>query len=88
MDTGRVVEFDHPHNLLKNKDGFLYSMVKETGPDTADLLQAVATEVCCSTEILRLNRTYNLKRFDYFFQSFKNLQIKKESLITYIDDGV
>lgn len=55
MDAGRVVEFDHPHNLLKNKDGFLYSMVKETGPYTADSLHAVAAEVCyeicCPAEI-------------------------------------
>lgn len=45
LDAGTVVEFDHPHSLLKNKDGVFYSMVKETGPDTADLLHAVAAEV-------------------------------------------
>lgn len=45
MDTGRMVEFDHPHNLLKNQNGVLYSMVKETGPHSADSLHIVAAEV-------------------------------------------
>lgn len=45
MDAGTVVEFDHPYNLLKNKDGFLYKMVEQTGQTTADLLHSIAAEV-------------------------------------------
>lgn len=45
MDAGKMVEFDHPHNLLKNKDGFLYKMVDQTGKATAELLHSVAAEV-------------------------------------------
>lgn len=45
MDAGKMVEFDHPHNLLKNKDGFLYKMVDQTGKATAELLHNVAAEV-------------------------------------------
>lgn len=45
MDAGKMVEFDHPHNLLKNKDGFLYKMVEQTGPATADSLRSVAAKV-------------------------------------------
>lgn len=45
MDAGTMVEFDHPHNLLKNKDGFLHKMVEQTGPSTAVLLHKVAAEV-------------------------------------------
>jgi len=45
MDAGKMVEFDHPYNLLKNKDGFLYKMVDQTGKATADLLHSVAAEV-------------------------------------------
>ncbi|KAF0769822.1 putative multidrug resistance-associated protein lethal(2)03659 isoform X4 [Aphis craccivora] len=44
MDAGKMVEFDHPHNLLKNKDGFLYKMVDQTGKATAELLHSVAAE--------------------------------------------
>lgn len=44
IDAGRVAEFDHPHILLKN-NGVFHSMVKETGPDTADLLHSMAAEV-------------------------------------------
>ncbi|VVC46074.1 ABC transporter type 1, transmembrane domain,ABC transporter-like,P-loop containing nucleoside triphosphate [Cinara cedri] len=44
MDAGTMVEFDHPYNLLKNKDGFLYNMVQETGQSTAHWLQSVATK--------------------------------------------
>lgn len=45
MDAGTVVEFDHAYNLLKNEDGFLFKMVKQTGQATADLLHSVAAEV-------------------------------------------
>lgn len=45
MDSGEIVEFDHPYNLLKNKEGFLYKMVKETGQATTDTLHRIAAEV-------------------------------------------
>lgn len=45
MDAGTVVEFDHSYNLLKNKDGFLYKMVKQTGTITSKLLHNMAAEV-------------------------------------------
>ncbi|VVC32358.1 Hypothetical protein CINCED_3A013682 [Cinara cedri] len=64
MDAGTMVEFDHPYNLLKNKDGFLYKMVEQTGRVTADLLHSVAAE------------------------SFKTMQMTRESPIRLIDDDV
>jgi ATP-binding cassette subfamily C (CFTR/MRP) protein 4 len=45
MDAGAMVEFDHPHNLLKNKDGFLFKMVEQTGQATANMLHRIANEV-------------------------------------------
>jgi len=45
MDAGTVVEFDHPHNLLKNKDGFLYKMVEQTGIMNSELLHSMASKV-------------------------------------------
>jgi ATP-binding cassette subfamily C (CFTR/MRP) protein 4 len=45
MDAGKMVEFDHPHILLKIKDGFLYKMVEKTGRDTANFLHSIAAEV-------------------------------------------
>jgi len=45
MEAGAVVEFDHPHVLLKNEDGHLYKMVKQTGPVNANLLRGIAAEV-------------------------------------------
>lgn len=45
MDAGKMVEFDHPHNLLKDKNGYLYKMVEQTGPNTAELLHSAALEV-------------------------------------------
>lgn len=47
MDAGSVVEFDHPYNLLKNKNGFFYKMVEKTGQTSAGLLKSVAAEVMC-----------------------------------------
>lgn len=45
LDAGKIVEFDHPYNLLSDKNGFLHSMVDQTGPVSADLLHKVAAEV-------------------------------------------
>jgi len=47
MDNGSVVEFDHPHNLLKNNNGFLYKMVQKTGDKNAEFLHNVTSEVVC-----------------------------------------
>lgn len=45
MDAGVVVEYDHPHNLLKNKFGHLHQMVEQTGQVSADLLHNIASNV-------------------------------------------
>jgi hypothetical protein len=39
-------EFDHPHVLLKNENGYLYRMVQQTGHSMAESLLRVAQEVC------------------------------------------
>ncbi|VVC32376.1 ABC transporter type 1, transmembrane domain,ABC transporter-like,P-loop containing nucleoside triphosphate [Cinara cedri] len=44
MDSGIMVEFDHPYILLKNRRGFLYKMVEQTGRTTADLLYSIAAK--------------------------------------------
>ncbi|KAJ8954540.1 hypothetical protein NQ318_000774 [Aromia moschata] len=31
VDAGRIVEFDSPENLLQNKEGFFYSLIKQDG---------------------------------------------------------
>lgn len=45
MDDGSMVEFDHPHILLQNKNGFLYKMVEQTGPLNGKVLHSMASEV-------------------------------------------
>jgi len=45
MDKGNIVEFDHPYNLLQNKEGVFYKMVEQTGPSTFEFLHRLATEV-------------------------------------------
>lgn len=52
MDEGIVVEFDHPHKLLKNKSGVLYKMVEQTGQDMANSLHYIADEVICLFDII------------------------------------
>lgn len=37
MDNGEMVEFDHPHVLLKNKDGYLTKLVNETSTLLVDM---------------------------------------------------
>lgn len=44
MDAGRVVEFDHPHLLLQNRETMFYKMVVETGAATALSLRAQAKQ--------------------------------------------
>ncbi|XP_076757725.1 putative multidrug resistance-associated protein lethal(2)03659 isoform X1 [Xylocopa sonorina] len=43
MDAGSAVEFDAPH-LLVQKNGYLNSMINETGPAMADALREIARE--------------------------------------------
>ncbi|KAF5287553.1 hypothetical protein FQA39_LY15882 [Lamprigera yunnana] len=44
MDTGRIVEFDHPHVLLQNENGVFYGMVEQTGSAMAETLTKVASD--------------------------------------------
>lgn len=42
MEAGEIVEFDHAHELLKSKDGYLRKLVDETGFSTAGQLMRMA----------------------------------------------
>lgn len=42
MDSGTLVEFDHPHILLQHPSGFLFKMVEQTGKQSAKLLHNIA----------------------------------------------
>ncbi|CAH1738398.1 unnamed protein product [Aphis gossypii] len=44
MNAGTVVEFDHPYILLKNKDGYFYKMIEQTGKNNAQSLKNLAYE--------------------------------------------
>ncbi|XP_067011704.2 probable multidrug resistance-associated protein lethal(2)03659 [Anabrus simplex] len=44
MDSGRMVEFDHPHILLQNSEGYFYKMVQETGKHMVEQLTKIAQE--------------------------------------------
>ncbi|VVC32361.1 ABC transporter type 1, transmembrane domain,ABC transporter-like,P-loop containing nucleoside triphosphate [Cinara cedri] len=55
MDTGTMVEFDHPYNLLRNKNGYLYKMVEQTGRATADWLHSIAEEILSARGTYRFN---------------------------------
>lgn len=50
MDAGCLVEFDHPHILLKNKSGFLFNMVEKTGKANAEALHRIAAD--CYTQYI------------------------------------
>lgn len=45
LDEGVVVEFDHPHILLGNHTGHLYTMAEQTGRASFDSLRSKAEEV-------------------------------------------
>ena len=42
MDFGQAVEFDVPHNLLKDENGIFYGMVRELGVKEFDRLSKIA----------------------------------------------
>ncbi|CAH2237489.1 jg12822 [Pararge aegeria aegeria] len=44
MDAGQMVEFDHPHMLLKKEGGILRGMVDQTGRAMAETLARVAMQ--------------------------------------------
>ncbi|XP_047107183.1 ATP-binding cassette sub-family C member 4-like [Schistocerca piceifrons] len=44
MDAGTMVEYDHPHILLRNPTGFLSKLVQETGYAMAEQLRNVAKQ--------------------------------------------
>ncbi|XP_018575091.1 multidrug resistance-associated protein 4-like [Anoplophora glabripennis] len=44
MDSGTMIEFDHPHVLLQNQNSVFYKMVAESGKSLADQLRRIARE--------------------------------------------
>ncbi|XP_060517682.1 probable multidrug resistance-associated protein lethal(2)03659 isoform X2 [Cylas formicarius] len=44
MDAGEAVEFNHPHVLLQNPEGYFSGLVRETGKSTADHLAEIASK--------------------------------------------
>ncbi|KAK5647088.1 hypothetical protein RI129_005552 [Pyrocoelia pectoralis] len=44
MDSGMMVEFNHPHLLLQNHKSYFYKMVAETGKATAEQLKKMARQ--------------------------------------------
>ena len=42
IDAGRLVEFGHPYDLLRDTNGFLYKLVQNTGRLSAEILHRVA----------------------------------------------
>lgn len=44
MDSGSMVEFNHPHLLLQNHGSIFYKMVAETGRSTTEQLRRIARD--------------------------------------------
>lgn len=44
MDSGRMVEFEHPFILLEDKDSYFSKLVAETGPAMAQQLKEISRE--------------------------------------------
>ncbi|KAK3841969.1 MAG: P-loop containing nucleoside triphosphate hydrolase protein [Linnemannia gamsii] len=44
MEDGRVVEFEHPTKLIENKEGYFYSLVSQSGPDSVSRLKVMLRE--------------------------------------------
>lgn len=59
MDHGQIKEFDHPHVLLQQQDGFLTKMVNQTGKLMTDKLKKISEDAYNTTifEINSIKRT-------------------------------
>lgn len=55
MDSGAMVEFDQPHELLQIKDGYFTKMVEQTGNVMAEHLRSVAKEAYDKKRYFRNN---------------------------------
>lgn len=44
MDSGAIIEFDEPYNLLQNRKGIFYGMVKQLGPQEFKRLYQLASD--------------------------------------------
>lgn len=44
MESGTMVEFEHPHLLLQNQKGIFTKMVEEAGNPLSDQLKRIAKE--------------------------------------------
>lgn len=44
LDSGCKVEFDHPHLLLQDSEGYFTKMLNETGPSMTQTLRSLAYE--------------------------------------------
>ncbi|XP_062612836.1 ATP-binding cassette sub-family C member 4-like isoform X2 [Saccostrea cucullata] len=42
LDEGQIMEYNHPHVLLQNTDGYLYKMVQQTGKGESQKLLEIA----------------------------------------------
>ena len=42
LDSGRVMQFDTPANLLEDKSGIFHNLVQQTGPEMAAKLTQIA----------------------------------------------
>ncbi|KAJ8957037.1 hypothetical protein NQ314_006614 [Rhamnusium bicolor] len=51
MDSGTMVEFDHPHILLQNKNGTFYKMVEDSSRPMAEQFKRIARE-CYQNHLL------------------------------------
>ncbi|KAL3283448.1 hypothetical protein HHI36_006593 [Cryptolaemus montrouzieri] len=52
MDSGCKVEFDHPHILLQNPEGYFTKMLLETGPTMTQNLKTIAFEAFQSKKLV------------------------------------
>lgn len=44
MDYGRIVEYDHPHVLLEDRDSYFSKLVAETGSTMAQQLKEISED--------------------------------------------
>nr|XP_023028665.1 multidrug resistance-associated protein 4-like [Leptinotarsa decemlineata] len=49
MEAGQVMEFDHPHILLQNREGIFHNMVADTGSSDAEHLRRIARDTYSKT---------------------------------------
>lgn len=53
MDSGMVMEYDHPHKLIEQKDSMFFKLISKTGQQNVEKFRGIAKQVSIRYKLVR-----------------------------------